>query len=70
MLDIDFDEANGGWQAPIIRPNDHFMLEPANATFHYSIECFEGLKAYVAEDDRVIMFRPDKNFARMNQSHN
>ena len=45
------------------------MLDPANATLHYSIECFEGAKAYKTVDDKVIMFRADQNFARMNQSH-
>jgi len=29
------------------------MLDPANATLHYSIECFEGAKAYVhAKDEK------------------
>ncbi len=36
---------------------------------HYSIECFEGLKGYVTHDKRVSLFRPDKNFERMNVSH-
>ena len=47
------------------------MLDPANATLHYSIECFEGAKAYKKEGDPsvVSMFRIDKNFDRMNSSH-
>ena len=41
-----------------------------NATIHYSLECFEGLKAYISQDSkRVLMFRPEKNFERMNNSH-
>jgi branched-chain amino acid aminotransferase len=50
MLDIDYDINNGGWQHPVIRPNVPFQLDPANATLHYSIECFEGTKAYVSVD--------------------
>ena len=69
MLEIDYDVHNGGWQRPIIKANAPFELDPANATLHYSIECFEGLKAYITQDDRVMLYRPDKNFERMNNSH-
>lgn len=53
----------------MIRPNEPFKLDPSNATLHYSIECFEGLKAYITQDRKVQLFRPDKNFQRMNVSH-
>lgn len=46
MLEIDYDLNNGGWQDPVIRKNQPFMIDPSNATLHYSIECFEGGKAY------------------------
>lgn len=69
MLDIDYDVNNGGWQRPVIHANEPFELDPANATLHYSIECFEGLKAYITHDERLMLFRPDKNFQRMNESH-
>jgi branched-chain amino acid aminotransferase len=58
ILDIDYDVDNGGWQRPTIRPNEPFEIDPANATLHYAIECFEGLKGYKTEDKRVILFRP------------
>jgi|Transcript_3470 branched-chain amino acid aminotransferase len=69
MLEVDFDLRNGGWQPPVIKPNAGFKLDPSNATLHYAIECFEGSKAYRTVDDKVIMFRADENFKRMNQSH-
>ena len=50
-------------------PNEPFEIDPANATLHYSIECFEGSKAYRTVDDKIILFRSDENFRRMNQSH-
>jgi len=55
----------------VIKPNEPFELDPSNATLHYSIECFEGCKAYVKTSDpeRVILYRVNKNFERMNQSH-
>lgn len=69
MLEIDYDHNNGGWQRPKIVPNQAFEIDPANATLHYSIECFEGSKAYRSVDNRAILFRTDQNFRRMNQSH-
>lgn len=53
ILDIDYDQQNGGWQKPVIRPNVPFELDPSNATLHYSIECFEGLKAYINKEKKI-----------------
>jgi len=53
----------------MIVENAPFELLPENATLNYSIECFEGAKAYKTVDKRVMMFRIDRNFRRMNQSH-
>ena len=32
MLDCNYDVENGGWQSPIIKKNEPFMLDPSNAT--------------------------------------
>jgi len=69
MLEINYDRENGGWQRPMIVPNMPFELMPENATLNYSIECFEGAKAYKTVDRRVMAYRIDRNFRRMNQSH-
>ena len=70
MLVCDYDRYNGGWQSPKIQPFQPLYLDPANATLHYSIECFEGAKAYKKEGEDVVnMFRIDKNYERMNSSH-
>lgn len=71
MLHCDYDKANGGWQAPRIAPIEDLELDPSNATLHYSIECFEGAKAYLKHDDpsKALAFRIDQNFERMNTSH-
>ena len=37
--------------------------------FHYAQEVFEGLKAYKDKQGHVRLFRPDKNFARLNVSN-
>lgn len=36
-----------GWQAPNIKPYDKICLDPSASVFHYGLECFEGMKAYV-----------------------
>ncbi len=61
ILHCDYDKFNGGWQRPRIEPTKDFELEPSNATLHYSIECFEGAKAYISQYDpsKVNMFRID-----------
>lgn len=58
-----------GWHDPRIIPYQPLVLEPSAMVFHYGQEMFEGLKAYKAEDGRVLLFRPDKNIERANRSN-
>ena len=37
--------------------------------FHYGQEMFEGLKAYMGDDGKAYLFRPDMNAKRANQSN-
>ncbi|MFX3617682.1 MAG: branched-chain amino acid aminotransferase [Sporolactobacillus sp.] len=67
MFEMDF-SADKGWHDAQIVPYGPLSLDPAAMIFHYGQEVFEGMKAYRAEDGRVLLFRPDKNMKRMNQS--
>lgn len=58
-----------GWHDPQIVPYQPLSLEPSAMVFHYGQEMFEGLKAYKTEDGRVLLFRPDKNIERANNSN-
>ncbi len=58
-----------GWYDPRIVPYGPLSLDPSTMALHYGQEIFEGLKAYKAADGKVHLFRPDKNFARMNVSN-
>jgi branched-chain amino acid aminotransferase len=58
-----------GWYDPRIIPYAPLELEPSTMVFHYGQIIFEGLKAYRAEDGRVLLFRPDKNMERINRSN-
>ncbi len=54
-----------GWYHAAIEPYGNLSLSPAATVLHYSQEVFEGLKAYRAEDGRVLMFRPWDNVKRL-----
>lgn len=68
MFIMDYEEGRG-WYDPRIVPYAPISLEPSAMVFHYAQEVFEGLKAYRTEDDRILLFRPDKNMARLNHSN-
>ena len=66
MLEIDYVE--NVWQSPKISKYHSFSIDPFNATLHYSINLFEGMKAFKTEEGKVTMFRPEMNMKRMNNS--
>lgn len=68
MFVMDYTEGDG-WHDPQIVPYEDLSLNPAAIIFHYGQTVFEGLKAYVSENGDVQLFRPDKNFARLNHSN-
>jgi branched-chain amino acid aminotransferase len=59
---------NGAWRNPRVEPVRPLELHPAAVALHYAQSAFEGLKAYVHADGRVVLFRPDMNARRMNKS--
>ena len=61
-------EEGKGWFDPRVVPYQNISLDPAAMVFHYAQAVFEGLKAYRAVDGNIKMFRPEKNFERMNVS--
>ncbi len=58
-----------GWHDAKITPYKPISMDPASMVFHYGQEMFEGLKAYNAVDGRVLMFRPQKNIERANNTN-
>ena len=59
---------NGEWSAPKIMPYGNIPLSPASSMIHYGQSIFEGLKAFRTEANVVVVFRPEKNWARFNAS--
>lgn len=68
MFEMDYIEGQG-WIDPRVVPYHSLELDPSAMVFHYGQEMFEGLKAYKAEDGRILLFRPDKNIERANRSN-
>lgn len=68
MFIMNYDEGQG-WHNPRIVPYGPFELSPASMCLHYGQEVFEGLKAYKTKDGKTLLFRPDKNMARLNVSN-
>lgn len=58
-----------GWHHPRIMPYQPITLDPASKVFHYGQTVFEGLKAYRTKDNRILLFRPNKNMQRLNLSN-
>ncbi|OIJ16815.1 branched chain amino acid aminotransferase [Anaerobacillus alkalilacustris] len=57
-----------GWIQPKITPYEPISLDPAAVIFHYGQTVFEGMKAYRTSDNKILLFRPDENFKRLNMS--
>lgn len=62
-------EAGKGWINPRIVPYGPLCLDPSAMCLHYGQEVFEGLKAYLSPEGKVLLFRPDENFKRLNRSN-
>nr|CAD6420716.1 branched-chain amino acid aminotransferase [Rhizobium sp. Q54] len=57
-----------GWHSGEITARAPFPIDPASSVLHYAQEIFEGMKAYRAADGRVVLFRPEENARRFNES--
>lgn len=58
-----------GWHDPRIVPYQKITLDPSAMIFHYGQSVFEGLKAYLTSTKEIFLFRPEKNFQRLNKSN-
>lgn len=68
MFLMNYDKGQG-WHDARIVPYGPLSLDPAAMCLHYAQEVFEGMKAYRAPDGGVVLFRPEKNMARLNLSN-
>lgn len=62
------DYKDGEWQNPRIEPLALIPTHPAAMALHYGQAIFEGMKATVDAEGTPMLFRADKNAARLNFS--
>ncbi|KAI6240022.1 Branched-chain-amino-acid transaminase [Aphelenchoides fujianensis] len=67
MVEVDWSTAEG-WTRPLLSPLHNFQIHPGAKVLHYAIELFEGMKAYRGVDNRIRLFRPDRNMERMRRT--
>ena len=59
---------NGVWDDGCLTEDASIPMNECACVLQYAQTCFEGMKAYTAEDGRIVCFRPDLNAARMADS--
>ena len=59
---------NGKWGDVKVMPYGGLPFSPAMMGVNYGQACFEGMKAYKDQNEDVFLFRPEKNFERINKS--
>ena len=59
---------NGEWTPVESHTEDDIKMSAFAGALHYSIECFEGLKAFRGKDGSIRLFRPEENAKRMQRS--
>ena len=67
MFTMDYE--NGKWCNSQIVPYQDLSLSPASTVLHYGQSMFEGMKAYKTDNGSIYLFRPRKNFERLNISN-
>lgn len=59
---------NGAWDEGGLTQDANIVLNECAGVLQYAQTVFEGLKAYTTSDDRTVVFRPDLNGERLEQS--
>ncbi len=68
MFTMDYNEEKG-WHDPRIIPYQPLEVDPAAAFCHYGQTTFEGLKAYKTDNGEALLFRPEMNANRFNNTN-
>ncbi|MDY2896752.1 MAG: branched-chain amino acid aminotransferase [Candidatus Limivivens sp.] len=59
---------NGSWDEGTLTTDDKVVISECAGVLQYAQTCFEGMKAYTTKDGHIVIFRPDLNGARMEDS--
>lgn len=59
---------DGKWDEGCLTSDSNVVLNESAGVLQYAQTCFEGLKAYRTQDDKIVCFRPELNAQRMIES--
>ena len=59
---------NGAWDEGTLSTDDMVTISECACVLQYAQTVFEGMKAYTTEDGRIVVFHPDLNAERMENS--
>lgn len=59
---------NGAWGKPHLSRKSTIALSESAGVLQYAQSVFEGMKIYKTKDNRIVCFRPELNFLRLNDS--
>lgn len=59
---------NGNWDDGVMTTDSTVTISECAGVLQYAQTCFEGMKAYTTCDGRIVVFRPDLNAQRMEDS--
>ena len=59
---------DGAWDEGVLTTDDTVTISECAGVLQYAQTCFEGMKAYTTEQGKIVVFRPDLNGARMEDS--
>ena len=59
---------DGAWDEGALIEDSKVVISECAGVLQYAQTCFEGLKAYTTKDGKIVMFRPDLNAERMENS--
>ena len=59
---------NGAWDEGALIEDDKIVMSECAGVLQYAQTIFEGLKAYTTEKGNIVVFRPDLNAERLEQS--
>ena len=59
---------NNQWLEPVIEPYGPIEMFAGTQVLHYGQSVFEGMKAFKNMKNEIILFRPEENFHRLNNS--
>lgn len=59
---------NGAWDEGTLTGDANVVISECAGVLQYAQTCFEGMKAYTTENGKIVVFRPDLNAQRMEDS--